>query len=375
MTELSDGRIEVVPGRTHGVATTLLRLFILLGLVYLFILSITLLGSSFKLAGKSFVESIFSATSNPIAGLLIGLLATAIIQSSSTTTSIIVGLVGSGFLSFECAIPMVMGANIGTTITNLIVSMGHISYTHEFRRAFAGSVVHDFFNLCTVVVLLPLQVYFNLIGASARFIEEIFQGYGGLTFSSPLSAITKPVAHGIIYLTGGSAWLAAFVAILLLFTALRYIVKVMRLMVLARVERFFQQYIFRTPALGFALGIVVTAVVQSSSITTSLMVPLLGAGVVTLSQVYPYMLGANIGTTVTAFLASLVTGSTEAVSVAFAHLLFNVYGTAIFWPLKILPITLAKRLARLTERSKLVPIIYILVTFFVLPGLILLITR
>jgi len=127
--------------------------------------------------------------------------------------------------------------------------------------------------------------------------------------------------------------------------------------------------------LGFALGILITAVVQSSSITTSLMVPLLGAGVVTLSQVYPYMLGANIGTTVTAFLASLVTGSTEAVSVAFAHLLFNAYGTAIFWPLKIIPITLAKKLALLTERSKLVPIVYILVVFFILPGLILLFTR
>jgi len=375
MTELSDGRLEVVPGRTHGAATTLLRLLILLGLLYLFILSITLLGGAFKLAGKGFVESIFSATSNPVAGLLIGLLATAIIQSSSTTTSIIVGLVGSGFLTFENAIPMVMGANIGTTITNLIVSMGHISHTHEFRRAFAGSVVHDFFNLCAVVVLLPLQVYFNLIGASAKFVEEIFQGYGGLKFSSPLAAITKPVADGIIYLTGESAWLSALVAILLLFTALRYIVKVMRLMVLTRVERFFQQYIFRTPALGFVLGIIVTAVVQSSSITTSLMVPLLGAGVVTLSQVYPYMLGANIGTTVTAFLASLVTGSTEAVSVAFAHLLFNVYGTALFWPLKVIPITLAKKLASLTERSKLVPLIYILVTFFVLPGLILLVTR
>lgn len=355
--------------------TTVLRLAAMFGLLYLFVLSITLLGGSFKLAGREFAESIFSAASNPMVGLIIGLLATAIIQSSSTTTSIIVGLVGTGFLSFESAIPMVMGANIGTTVTNLIVSMAHISHTNEFKRAFAGSVVHDLFNICAVIVLLPLQSYYNVIGASARFVEKLFEGYGGLEFSSPLAAITKPVAKGIIHLTGDTAWLSALLAMVLLFVALRYIVLVLKSMVLARVERFFQQYIFRTPALGLVLGIALTAVVQSSSITTSLMVPLMGAGVVTLSQVFPYMMGANIGTTVTAFLASFVTGSPEAVSVAFAHLFFNVYGIAIFWPLKKIPITLAVKLADLTQKSKLIPVLYIVMVFFVLPGLILLVTR
>jgi sodium-dependent phosphate cotransporter len=361
--------------RTGFAGETVLRLLAIIALLYLFVLSITLLGSAFKLAGKEFAESIFSATSNPVVGLLIGLLATAIIQSSSTTTSIIVGLVGSGFLAFECAIPMVMGANIGTTVTNLLVSLAHISHSKEFQRAFAGSVVHDMFNLCAVIVLLPLQAYFNVIGASARYIETLFQGYGGLEFSSPLSTITKPVAHWLINVTGDSAWLAALLAMLLLFVALRYIVLVLKSMVLARVERFFQQYIFRTPALGLILGVVLTAVVQSSSITTSLMVPLLGAGVVTLNQVFPYMLGANVGTTVTAFLASFVTGSPEAVSVAFAHFLFNIYGMAIFWPLKKIPITLAVKLAEVTQRSKLIPVAYIALVFFVIPGIILFFMR
>ncbi|MCD6249625.1 MAG: Na/Pi symporter [candidate division Zixibacteria bacterium] len=357
------------------IGETVLRILAIIGLLYLFILSITLLGSSFKLAGKEFAESIFSTTSNPMVGLMIGMLATAIIQSSSTTTSIIVGLVGTGFLSFENAIPMVMGANIGTTVTNLIVSLAHISRSGEFKRAFAGSVVHDFFNICAVIVLLPLQAYFNIIGESAKFIERLFEGYGGLEFSSPLAAITKPVAKWIIHITGDTAWIAAVLAIVLLFIALRYIVVVLKSMVLAKVERFFHRYIFRTPVLGLVLGIVLTAVVQSSSITTSLMVPLLGAGVVTISQVFPYMMGANIGTTVTAFLASFVTGSPEAVSLAFAHLLFNVYGMAIFWPLKKIPIWLAVKLADLTQRSKLIPILYIVVVFFLLPGIIILVMR
>jgi sodium-dependent phosphate cotransporter len=157
--------------------------------------------------------------------------------------------------------------------------------------------------------------------------------------------------------------------------ALRYIVKTLKTMVLARVERFFQRYIFRTPALGFILGVALTSVVQSSSITTSLVVPLLGAGVITLAQIFPYMLGANVGTTVTAFLASFVTGSAEAVSIAFAHLIFNVYGIAIFWPLKKIPIALAEALARQTQRSKLIPVLYILVLFFVFPALVLLVFR
>ncbi len=357
------------------------RILMLFGLLYLFILSITLLGGSFKLFGKGFAETIFQATSNPILGLMIGLLTTSIIQSSSTTTSIIVGLVAAGqlggpeaagaALSFEAAIPMVMGANIGTSVTNIIVSLGSISRGDEFRRAFGGSLLHDFFNVCSVAVLLPLQIYFNLIGRSAHVLESLFTGFGGMKFSSPLGAITKPVAHLIIDLTGKSGWLSALIALFLLFIALRYIVKVLKSMVLSKVERFFQRFIFRTPVLSLLLGIALTAAVQSSSITTSLVVPLLGAGVLRMEQVYPYLMGANVGTTITAFLASFVTGSAEAVSVAFAHLMFNVYGIAIFWPLRRIPIWLAKKMAEMTQRSKLVPILYIAVVFFVIPGLVL----
>jgi sodium-dependent phosphate cotransporter len=265
---------------------------------------------------------------------------------------------------------MVMGANVGTTITNLIVSLGHISRSDEFERAFAGSVVHDFFNLCAVLVFFPLQTQFNLIGRGAFAMAEVFEGFGGLTFTSPLALITKPVANWIIALLDGNPYLCAGVAFVLLFGALRYIVKVLKSMVLSRVERFFQRYIFRTPALGFVLGIMLTIAVQSSSITTSLVVPLIGAGVISLEQIYPYLLGANIGTTVTAFLASFATGSPDAVRVAFAHLLFNVYGTALFWPLKRIPITMARTLAKATRRSRIIPIAYIVIVFFAIPGLI-----
>lgn len=346
------------------------KLLLLIAFLYIFILSITLLGSSFKLFGKEFAEAIFTATSNPIIGLMIGILATSVIQSSSTSTSLIVGLVATGVLPFESSVAMVMGANIGTSVTNTIVSLGHVSQGEEFKRAFAGSTVHDFFNLSTVIVLMPLQYYFGIISKSAHYVEKLFVGFGGLKFSSPLKAITKPVANGIITLVNDSAIISLLIAILLLFIALRYIVKLLKSMVLSRVEKFFQRYIFRNGALSFVLGIILTVMVQSSSITTSLVVPLIGAGVLTLAQIYPYTLGANIGTTITAFLASFVTGSDEAVAVAFAHLLFNIYGIMIFWPLKKWPIMLATKLSEFTQRSRIIPIAYIIVVFFLIPSMV-----
>ena len=155
----ADSKLEIV-GRV-------LLLFVLL---YIFVIAIKLLGVSFKLMGSEVAEAIFQATANPIVGLLIGVLATSIIQSSSTTTSIIVGMVGTATISFESAVPMIMGANIGTSVTNTIVSLAHISRGEEFKRAFAGATVHDFFNLCTVAVLLPLELIFGVISKSARLV-------------------------------------------------------------------------------------------------------------------------------------------------------------------------------------------------------------
>lgn len=355
----------------QSVVDLVFRLTLLACFVYLFILSITMLGSSFKLFGKDFAQAIFQATSSPVAGLMIGILATSLIQSSSTTTALIVGLVGSGVVPFESAVTMVMGANIGTSVTNTIVSLASISRGNEFRRAFAGSIVHDFFNICSVIVLMPLQVYFDIIGRSAHYIEHLFFGFSGVEFKSPLAAITKPVAALLIDLTGQSGWLSALLAFGLLVIGLRYIVKIIKSLVLSKVERFFQRFIFRTPVLSFILGIGLTVLVQSSSITTSLVVPLIGAGVLRMSQIYPYVLGTNVGTTITAFLASFVTGSSEAVSVAFAHLIFNCYGIAIFWPLKRIPIEMARKMAELTQRSRLIPIVYIVVVFYLIPAAIL----
>lgn len=338
--------------------------------VYLFLLSINLLGHSFKLFGKGFAEAMIKMTSNPIAGLIIGIVATSLIQSSSTTTSIVVGLVAGGALNLYNAIPIVMGANIGTTITNTLVSLGHISNRIEFKRAFSASIVHDFFNICTVLVLFPLELRFHLIAKSASILEKGFDGAGGMKFFNPLKAILNPVIemidHVFSFLPFSKILLTVF-SVVILFLSLTFLIKTIRSLVLTKIELIINKYLFRNDMLGFIFGVVMTSIVQSSSVTTSLIIPLAGAGLISIRKIFPYTLGANIGTTVTAILAALATQNTVAVTVAFSHLCFNIFGIVLFYPLKFIPIGLAQYVGKKASESKrnliAFVIIYILLHF------------
>lgn len=343
------------------------RLAALLVLLYVFFVSISLMGASFKFFGKDFAKHLLETTANPYIGLFIGILATSIVQSSSTTTSMTVALVAAGVLDVPNAIPIVIGANVGTSVTNTLVSLGHIGRSNEFERAFAAATVHDFFNLLAVVTLLPLQLATNFLGRAAAFLGERFADVGGLKLFNPLKTIVKPSVNAIAQLTHESGVLMLIIAVVLLIFALRYIVNNLRSLVIGKVEAFFTSQLFKNHARSFMLGLLLTIMVQSSSITTSLAVPLAGAGILTLEQIYPMTLGANVGTTVTAMLAALVTGELTAVTVAFAHLLFNITGIMILWPARIIPLRTARALAHASVRSKLVPLGYVLLVFFAVP--------
>jgi sodium-dependent phosphate cotransporter len=284
-------------------------------------------------------------------------------------------LVAAGALTIENAIPIIMGANIGTSITNIIASLPQIKRNHEFRRAFSSAIVHDFFNVLSVIVLFPLQLATNYLGILASEMESIFAGVGGLKFLSPVKAITKPVVKMIEVYFVDMPWLMLILAIILLFVALKYMVTSLKVIVVSRAKDWFDQYLFKTAVRAFFVGIVLTVMVQSSSITTSLIVPMAGAGLLTLEQIFPYTLGANIGTTITAMLAALVTGSSAAVTVAFSHLIFNISGIIVWWPLKRVPIILAERFADYSTRNKIVPVAYIAIVFFLIPLLVIFITN
>jgi len=342
----------------------------LLLFLYLFFLSLGMMGGSLKLFGKDFSETLIATTTNPFVGLFIGILATSIIQSSSSTTSIVVGLVAGGALTIDTAIPIIMGANIGTSITNTIASLPQIKRNNEFKRAFSAATVHDFFNFLSVIILFPLQLATNFLGIIATKMEELFSGIGGLQFLSPVKAITKPVVKMIEVYFIDIPWLMFVLALLLLFVALKYMVSSLKVIVVSRAKDWFDQYLFKTAVRALFVGIILTIMVQSSSITTSLVVPMAGAGLLTLEQIFPYTLGANIGTTITAILAALLTGSPAAVIVAFAHLVFNISGIILWWPFKKLPILLARNFAEYSTRNKIIPVAYILVLFFLIPLLV-----
>ncbi len=323
--------------------------------------------------GESFSLKLIQMTSNPYAGLVVGILSTSIVQSSSATTSVVVALVGGGSLTIPNAIPIVMGANIGTTVTNVLVSFGHITRKEEFKKAFAGATVHDFFNLLSVLVLFPLEMKFHFIQKTARFMAEKFSAMGGLTFVSPLKLITKPVSSRLLSLIGPK--IGIFLALILLFLALKYIVSSMRFFTLDRFQVILNRYLFKNDLSSFSLGAFVTAIVQSSSVTTSLVIPLLGSGLLTVEKIYPYTLGTNVGTTVTAILASLVTNQVGAVTIAFSHLLFNCFGILIFYPLKFLPIFFARKLANAATERRIVAVLFVIFTFYAIPLLLIFFTQ
>ena len=363
---------------TRGQLPALLKLAGILVFLYLFIVGIGAMGHSFKLFGSEFSERILNTTASPLVGLFIGILATSLVQSSSTTTSIVVGMVAGGAISISGAIPIIMGANIGTTITNTIVSMGHITRKAEFRRAFAAAVIHDFFNITAVAVLFPLELATGFLSRSASYLAALFEGIGGLKLGSPLKAATTPTITFLAELVDQQPVLLLIIAVLLIFATLIGIVKILRSLVIMRVSAFFDEHLFKTAARAFFFGVLLTALVQSSSITTSLAVPLVGAGLLSLRQIFPYTLGANVGTTVTAMLAALSTANAAAITVSFAHLLFNISGILLIWPIKKvrrLPILMAEFAAAMAIKNRFLPLLFILLVFFIIPLILIVTTR
>ncbi len=410
-----------------------LRFILFLIALDAFFISIHLL-SAFKGLSSQWGQNLaVELAHNPFLGLMVGVLVTSVAQSSSATTSMVVALAAGGMFGSDMGdavritVPIIMGANIGTSVTNILVSIGHIGQPAEFRRAFAAAMVHDFFNVLSVCVFLPLQIATDFLGKLATFAGSMFEAGGGIKAASPLKMLIKPQVHiiegffdhhivcktvlafGIAYgalslfrlmvkaiVTGRhpnrttlalAATAAAIYALLekfghilaskqvallilagfLLFGALAAIVGQSRRLVQSRFEILFHRYIFRSKWASIITGALLTAIVQSSSVTTSIVVPLAGAGILATSQIYFYTLGANLGTTVTAILAALSTANPTAVAVSMAHLLFNIMGISVFFPLSKVPITLAEKFAEASMKRRWLPFAFVLTLFFALP--------
>jgi solute carrier family 34 (sodium-dependent phosphate cotransporter) len=301
------------------------------------------------------------------------------VQSSSVSTSTIVGLVGAGTLPVSLAVPMIMGANIGTTVTSTLASLGSIRRTEEFRRAFSTATVHDFFNLLAVALLLPLELATGFLSRSAGALTEVLRGAefdATAPGRSPIrAAVRLPAGWLGEYLEAGSLAAAVFLGLglLLIFFALASITRNMRRLVAGSVERAMNNLIGRGGgAIGIVVGIGVTVAVQSSTITTSILVPLVAAGILTLRNAYPITVGANIGTTITALLASLAVLRPEGLTIALVHLFFNLTATVVIFVIPVLrnvPVRLAEGIADVALKRRSVVFVYGISIFLVLPFL------
>ena len=351
----------------------------LLIVLFLFLVALQLMSGSFKLFGKGFAEDLVSMTANPFISLFIGMLATAIIQSSSTTTTLIVAVVAAGEISLGDAIPMIMGANIGTSVTSTIVSLGHIGNKEEYQRAIAGASVHDFFNIITVLVLFTLEMTTGLLASSSSWLAGIVGTQEGEKMGSILFFV-KDTANGIIELAGNNPYITLPLGLIALFFSLQFLSKILRSLLVGSIERNMNKYIFGKPIMSLLTGFVATTAVQSSSVTSSLMVPLVATNKITLQRAFPFLMGANIGTTTTALMAALFLGgeaATAALACAFAHLFFNLFGVLILFPIekvRRIPIFLAEGLGKLTLKNRLYGVGYVVVVFFLIPFLLITLT-
>ncbi|KAM4620366.1 sodium-dependent phosphate transport protein 2A-like [Polymixia lowei] len=434
--------------RVKSFVTSLFKIPLLFLLLYLFVCSLDVLSSAFQLAGGRVAGDIFqdnAILSNPVAGLVVGILVTVLVQSSSTSTSIIVSLVSSGLLDVQSAIPIIMGSNIGTSVTNTIVALMQAGERDEFERAFAGATVHDCFNWLSVLVLLPLEAVSGVLRRLSQTAVDALRLRTGEEAPELLKVITEPLTKMVIQLdqsiitaiaTGDqsmrnkslvkqwcqtttvmsneTAWrphnfslsvhtkkcchlfvdsslsdlaiglILLACSLLVLCSCLILLVKLLNSLLRGQVANVINTVIntdFPYPFtwlagyLALFVGAGMTFVVQSSSVFTSAITPLIGVGVISIERAYPLTLGSNLGTTTTATLAALASPGDKlaaAVQVALCHFFFNLLGILLWYPVPVsrLPIRMARALGSCTARYRWFAVFYLLLCFLLFPSLV-----
>lgn len=385
---------------------TIAYIFGVFASLYAFLFGLGLMGDSFKVLGGKSAGDMFSSIDNPVSGLMVGLLATVLLQSSSTTTSIIVGMVGADILTVKTAIPVIMGANVGTTVTPIIVSLGQIGDVNEYRRAFGGAVCNNCYNIIAVSIMLPLEATTHFLFHFTEWISSGMRGAEGGTFKSPIKIIVSPLTKLLISVdkkkvkaianneatvdsvgsllkpcaldglddtVAGAIGLS--IALIVLCVGLILIVKFLRSLVMGKARGAIMSSLKFTKTwwggyIAMLIGVGATIAVQSSSITTSTLTPLVGVGVITLEQMFPLTLGANLGTTCTGLLAALVTGKVNGLQIAMCHVFFNVVGIAACYPIEYLrniPLSMARSLGVVAGLLKWFPPAYLLIVFVLIP--------
>ncbi len=349
-----------------SVARALVRIILTLAF---FLFCIRLMVTSLGGFAGSFQENILSSSLDPFIGLFIGLLVTAIIQSSSTTSTMVVALVATGTLTIEEAIPVIMGANIGTTLTSTIVALGFISDKVAFRKAVSAGVIHDFYNIILVIILFPLEYYYGLLSGVSIKLQELIFGAKSVSAGQDMKwfldfGITNSMADLI-----QNNVVLILLSFVLLFVSIKMLTSVIQKTVIGDSKNRLRKFVFQNPGKSFGWGVLITSAIQSSSVSTSLLVPLVATKKVRLVNALPFIIGANLGTTLTALIAASFSSET-AMSIAIAHLLFNLSGAILFMlssALRQSLVNFTKRFSTIISGKRVMGLAYVIITFFLLP--------
>lgn len=349
--------------------------------LYLLICAVSIIGRGFRALGDDAARALFEFAANPFVGLAVGVLATVLIQSSTTTTAITVTAVGTGVLSLHESIPIIMGANVGTTVTCTFVALGFVGDPDEFRRALAGSTIHDFYNLLSLAIFFPIELIFHPL-------ERISGGLTHLLYGSSLPdpsegniirMLTRPAVNLVVSVLGsiGSGLTGAVLIIVagvaLIFFAVRLLSRFLKSLVVGRARAALTHAVDRGAGRAMATGFGVTVATQSSTVTNSILVPFVGNGLITPRQLYPVTLGANLGTTLTALLAAFAVNGANAkigLQAAFVHVVYNVLSIVLIFGLPWLrpvPLWLAEKLAEKSTADKRFLAAYLIGVFILLP--------
>ena len=258
----------------------------MLGGLALFLFGMSLMGQALeRRAGGKLRSLLDKMTGNPIAGFLTGLGVTAVIQSSSATTVMVVGFVNSGLMTLRQSISVIMGANVGTTVTAWLLSLGDIDGTSVLVRLLKPS------SFTPVLAMIGIILYLFCKGSHKKDSGLVLLGFATLMF-------------GMETMSGAVSGLRNDPVFVNLFLA------------------------FKNPLLGVAAGAVLTGIIQSSSASVGILQALSATGVVSYAAAIPIIMGQNIGTTVTALLSSIGTNK-NARRAAVVHLMFNVIGVVV----------------------------------------------
>ncbi|KAL4176138.1 hypothetical protein KRP22_001092 [Phytophthora ramorum] len=357
---------KIVWGVIYGIAS--------LAALYFFMVAVKFIGDGFTLALGCDTKGAFDFADNPVAGLMIGTIATALLHSSGTVTSIVVALVGSGGMTIRQGVYVIMGANIGTCITCIMVAFGQVVLFHpleELSIAMSNAKTNsgDFKSPIDALVN-PLTQEMIVVDKDA--IYEV--ATGDVVCVPDQSFVTGGAFEGSSLSDGSIGAITVVIGFCILVCSLLTLVKMLAKVFMGPTKRLISKLLNYNGYINILVGTMITFCVHSSTVVTSTLTPLAGLGVITLEQVYPLVIGANLGTTGTALLAALVTGKSDSVAIALVHFWFNVFGILLFYPIPLTrkPIlSWARSLAFFSAAWSMSAVLFLVILFLVAPGILL----